>query len=129
MTTPKKLSIKAAALCGLTLSLALSGTALALPAIGSVAVGNGISTTGRVADIPIGRANGSGLVTVTALSPHTSKEGSVGNVKLLNSQTLVGVAAGPASAGHQVGLANPTGRPVFSSVSNVPSLNGVVGPQ
>ena len=129
MTNPSRLSVKATAFCGLVLSISLSGTAFALPAIGNVAVGNGVATTGRVVDIPIGGSAGSSLVTVTALSPHTSKQGAVGNVMLLNSQRLVGVTAGPSSPGSGIGVANPTGRPVFSSASSVPNLNGVVGPQ
>ncbi len=128
MTNPSRRSVKAAAFCGLTLSISLAGTAFALPAIGNVAVGNGVSTTGRVADIPNG-GPGASAVTVTALSPHTAKQGAVGNVMLLNSQRLVGVTAGPSSPGSGIGVANPTGRPVFSSVSSVPNLAGVVGPQ
>ncbi len=129
MTIPTQPSTKIVGFCGLALAVGLSSTAFALPAIGNVAVGNGVATTGRVADIPLGGHGGSGLVTVTALSPHTSKQGSVANVMLLNSQRLAGVTAGPSSPGSGISVANPTGRPVFSSVSSVPNLNGAVGPQ
>jgi hypothetical protein len=127
MIIPARLSIKAASLCGLALSIGVSSTAFALPPIANVAVGNGVTTNARALDVPVG-GPGRPALTVTALSPHTSKDGSAGNVILLNNQRLVGVTGAQSDVGNGVGVANPTGRPVLSSLSNVPELNGSLSP-
>ena len=98
---------------GLALSLALAGTALARPSLGALTVGNGRNSGTHIVSAQTGQ--GPGLVTVTALSPQVSKQGSLANVKLLNDQTLVGVTSPKSSGANGIAVANPTGHPVLSS--------------
>ena len=98
---------------GLAVTLALAGSALARPSLGALTVGNGRTSGTHIVSAQEGQ--GPGLVTVTALSPQVSKEGSVANVKLLNDRTLVGVTSSKSSGANGISVTNPTGQPVLSS--------------